>query len=97
MLPEPERGWKYGMKTAVFRHSIFINGRKTSLSLEDEFWYGLLEIAVYKKMSVPKLVEQIDDERKTDNLSSAIRIFVFNYFRARIGKQKLRAARRKKR
>ena len=68
------------MKTAVFRHSIFFKGRKTSVSLEDEFWNGLREISVYKKMSVPKLVEQIDDTRKIINLSSAIRLFVLIIF-----------------
>ena len=73
MLPVPERGWKYGMKTAVFTTLIFINGRKTSLSLEDELSYGLLEIAVHKKMSVPELVGQIDDKRKIDNLSTSCR------------------------
>jgi predicted DNA-binding ribbon-helix-helix protein len=76
------------MKTAVIKRSIMIGGQKTSISLEDEFWYGLLEIAVYKKMTVPMLVERIDDRRKTVNLSSAIRIFVFNYFKARDGKRK---------
>lgn len=76
------------MKTAVIKRSITIGRRKTSISLEDEFWYGLLEIAVYKKMTVPTLVERIDDRRKTVNLSSAIRIFVFNYFKARDGKRK---------
>jgi predicted DNA-binding ribbon-helix-helix protein len=76
------------MKTAVIKRSIMIGGQKTSISLEDEFWYGLLEIAVYKKMTVPMLVERIDDRRKTVNLSSAVRIFVFNDFKARDGKRK---------
>ena len=76
------------MKTAVIKRSITIGGRKTSISLEDEFWYGLLEIAVYKQMTVPTLVKRIDRSRKTVNLSSAIRIFVFNYFKARDGKRK---------
>jgi predicted DNA-binding ribbon-helix-helix protein len=76
------------MKSAVIKRSIFINGKKTSISLENEFWYGLLEIAFYKKLSVPKLVESIDDNRKTINLSSAIRIFTFNYFRRHARKRK---------
>ena len=65
-----------------------IGERKTSVSLEDEFWYGLLEIAVYEQMTVPTLVKRIDHRRKTDNLSSAIRIFVFKYFKSRDGKRK---------
>lgn len=70
------------MKTAVIKRSIEISGKKTGISLEDEFWYGLLEIAAYKKTAVPALVEQINNRRKIINLSSAIRIFVFNYFQA---------------
>ena len=82
------------MKTAVLKRSIEINGKKTSISLEDEFWYGLLEIATYKKMAVPALVEQIDNRRKIINLSSAIRIFVFNYFRGPARKRRRRRAKR---
>jgi len=78
------------MKSAVIKRSIFINAKKTSISLENEFWYGLLEIALYKKMSVPELVERIDDTRKTINLSSAIRIFVFKYFRRHPRRRKAR-------
>ena len=67
------------MKSAVRKHSIYINRRKTSVSLEDDFWFGLLEIAVVKKTTVPALVARIDHNRKTVNLSSAIRMFVFRY------------------
>ena len=83
------------MKTAVIKRSIFFNAKKTSISLEDEFWYGLLEIALYKKIPVPELVERIDRKRKTINLSSAIRIFVFNYFRRHHRGRKSRGAKRR--
>ncbi|HMJ50042.1 MAG TPA: ribbon-helix-helix domain-containing protein [Burkholderiales bacterium] len=75
------------MKTAVLKRSIKINGKKTSISLEDEFWYGLLEIAAYQKIAVPALVEKINNRRAIINLSSTIRIFVFNYFRRPVGKR----------
>ena len=68
-------------KSAVIKRSIFINSHKTSVSLENEFWHGLHEIADQKHTAVNTLVEQIDRLRDTCNLSSAIRIFVFNYFR----------------
>jgi predicted DNA-binding ribbon-helix-helix protein len=63
--------------TAVIKRSIFINGHKTSVSLEDEFWRGLHEIARLNNVPVTRLVEQIDQERNNINLSSAIRVFVF--------------------
>jgi predicted DNA-binding ribbon-helix-helix protein len=83
------------VKTTVIKRSIIISGRKTSISLEDEFWYGLLEIAAYKKMTVPALVGRLDKRRKTINLSSVIRIFVFRYFRK--ARQKPRRAPQNKR
>jgi predicted DNA-binding ribbon-helix-helix protein len=82
------------MKSAVRKHSIYINRRKTSVSLEDDFWFGLLEIAVIRKNTVPALVARIDGNRKTVNLSSAIRMFVLKYFKA--GGQR-KSSRRKKR
>ena len=70
------------MKTAVIKRSIFINGRKTSVSLENEFRIGLHEIAKARKTTAAKLVGEIDRQRTTVNLSSAIRIYVYNYFRS---------------
>ena len=69
-------------RSAVIKRSILINSRKTSVSLENEFWHGLREIADEEHTTVPVLVEQISRSRDTCNLSSAIRIFVYNHFRA---------------
>ena len=68
-------------KSAVVRRSILINSHKTSVSLENDFWLGLREIAEHKRITVPVLVEQIDRSRDTPNLSSAIRVFVYSHFR----------------
>ena len=65
-------------KSAVIKRSILINGHKTSVSLENEFWRGLHDVARSKNVPVAKLVEQIDRDRDNVNLSSAIRVFVFN-------------------
>jgi predicted DNA-binding ribbon-helix-helix protein len=68
-------------KSAVIRRSILINSHKTSVSLENDFWFGLREIADHEHISIPRLVERIDRSRDTCNLSSAIRVFVLNRFR----------------
>ncbi len=65
----------------IVKRSIIRNGHKSSVSLEDQFWDGLCEIAKSKKLSASKLVEEIDHRRTSDNLSSAIRIFVLEYYR----------------
>jgi predicted DNA-binding ribbon-helix-helix protein len=56
-------------------------GHKTSVSLEDAFWQGLKEIASRRKMSGSALIGQVDAQRGDGNLSSAIRLFVLDYFR----------------
>ena len=66
------------MKTAVIKR----NGCKTSVSLENEFWEALREIAGRENIALSTLVEQINQHRNNINLSSAIRVFVFNHFRA---------------
>jgi predicted DNA-binding ribbon-helix-helix protein len=75
------------MKSAVIKRSIVLNGHKTSVSLENEFWEGLREIAIRENTSLAVLVGQIDHDRDTCNLSSSLRVFVFNHFRARLGAQ----------
>ena len=54
-----------------------IAGHATSVSLEAEFWQGLCDIAVARRMSVAALVAAIDAQRN-GNLSSAIRLFVLD-------------------
>ena len=65
-------------KSAVIKRSILINGRKTSVSLENEFWRGLHDVARSTNAPLAKLVDQIDRDRDNVNVSSAIRVFVFN-------------------
>jgi predicted DNA-binding ribbon-helix-helix protein len=69
------------MKTAVIKRSIKIGGRKSAVSLEDTFWTALKEIAQSRRMTLTELVASIAATRNRGNLSSAIRVFVLEYFR----------------
>jgi predicted DNA-binding ribbon-helix-helix protein len=69
------------MKSVVIKRSMLINGRKTSVSLENEFWDALHEIADRGNIALSAVVGQIDRDRDNINLSSAIRVFVFNHLR----------------
>ena len=71
------------MKSPVVKRSIMIAGHKTSVSLEDAFWRGLKEIALARHVTVSDLIAAIDDERRSGNLSSAIRLFVLDFYRTR--------------
>jgi predicted DNA-binding ribbon-helix-helix protein len=79
------------MKSVIIKRSIVLNGHKTSVSLENEFWEGLRQIADTQKSKVSALVQRIDRERTNRNLSSAIRIFVFNHFRERLANERAAA------
>jgi predicted DNA-binding ribbon-helix-helix protein len=72
------------MKSPVVKRSIVIAGHKTSVSLEDAFWKGLKEIAGGREMTLSDLVAAIDSERQHGNLSSAIRLFVLDFYRQQL-------------
>jgi predicted DNA-binding ribbon-helix-helix protein len=69
------------VKSQVVKRSIVIAGHKTSISLEDAFWEGLKEIAGKRNMGLSNLVAVVDSERQHGNLSSAIRLFVLDFYR----------------
>jgi predicted DNA-binding ribbon-helix-helix protein len=73
------------MKSLVVKRSIVIAGHKTSVSLEDAFWKGLKEIASGRDLTLSEMVSAIDSGRPNGNLSSAIRLFVLDHYRAMIG------------
>ncbi|MFZ0844931.1 MAG: ribbon-helix-helix domain-containing protein [Pseudolabrys sp.] len=76
------------MKSPVVKRSIVIAGHKTSVSLEDAFWKGLKEIANGQDLTLSDLVASIDTDRRHGNLSSAIRLYVLDHYRAQIGDQR---------
>jgi predicted DNA-binding ribbon-helix-helix protein len=69
------------MKSLIVKRSVVIAGHKTSVSLEDAFWKSLKEIARSTSMNLSDLIAAIDSERNHTNLSSAIRLFVLNFYR----------------
>jgi predicted DNA-binding ribbon-helix-helix protein len=71
------------MKSPVVKRSMVIAGRKTSVSLEDTFWKGLKEIAKGRHLPLSAVVVEINRSGR-GNLSSSIRTFVFDHFRAQI-------------
>ena len=71
------------MKSLVVKRSVAIAGRKTSISLEYDFWAALKEIARGREQRLSDLVGRIDAERSAGNLSSAVRLFVLEHFRSK--------------
>ena len=72
------------MKSPVVKRSIVVAGHKTSVSLEDAFWKCLKDIAGHRDVTLSDLVASIDSDRRHGNLSSAIRLFVLEFYRNQI-------------
>jgi predicted DNA-binding ribbon-helix-helix protein len=70
------------MRNGIRKRSVVISGRKTSVSVEDEFWCGLKEIAFARNIKLGILVSEIDSTRQHANLSSAIRLFVLDFYQS---------------
>jgi predicted DNA-binding ribbon-helix-helix protein len=69
------------MAPAHNKHSLTIARHRTSVSLEDEFWNALNNIARSDGKSVAALIGEIDKRRPTmqtrqPSLSAAIRLYV---------------------
>jgi predicted DNA-binding ribbon-helix-helix protein len=71
------------MKSPVEKRSVVVGGHKTSVSLEAAFWTGMKEIAAIRHATLSELVGEIDAGRNQGNLSSAIRLFVLDYYQSR--------------
>src|SRR5438309_1650187 len=80
-----DRHGRCAVKSPVVKRSIVIARHKTSVSLEDAFWSGLKDIAASRNVTLSELVASIDTDRRQGNLSSAIRLFVLDYYRALAG------------
>src|SRR3981189_769379 len=78
------------MKSPVVKRSIVLAGHKTSVSLEDAFWKGLKEIAGGRHMTLSDLVGAIDAQRQHGNLSSALRLFVLDFYRSQVSDKESR-------
>ena len=72
------------MKSLVVKRSIVVSGHKTSVSLEDAFWNGMKEIASGRNLTLSDLITAVDSERQQGNLSSAIRLFVLDFYRNQV-------------
>ncbi len=60
----------------LVKHSVTIAGHRTSISLEPIFWDALRAAAAERDVALNALIAEIDEARTT-NLSSALRVWLF--------------------
>lgn len=71
------------MSEGIVKRSVAIAGHRTSVSLEEPFWDELKRMAQERQMSLNGLIADIDARRARTNLSSAIRLEILAYLKAR--------------
>ena len=65
------------------KRSFAIKGHRTSISMEAPFWEALQQAAGLEKSTLAGLVAVIDENRGDAGLSSAVRVWILDYFRKR--------------
>ena len=75
--PTPVDSGSAQLGAGVVKRSLVIAGHRTSISLENAFWRELKVLAKKRSQSINALVAEIDVSRGPANLSSAIRVFLF--------------------
>jgi predicted DNA-binding ribbon-helix-helix protein len=75
--PDSVRGRSIHPDFGIVKRSLVIAGHRTSISLEEPFWRELKALAKRRTQSINALVAEIDSNRGRANLSSAIRVFLF--------------------
>lgn len=77
-LLDPKQGATLG------RHSVVIEGHRTSISIEDAFWQALKQLCQDDQISLNQRITEIDAARQ-GNLSSALRLYVLARLQERQG------------
>ena len=72
------------MKSQIVKRSFVIAGQKKTISLEAAVWSSLQEIAAYQDVTLLPLLTNIASMEYQGNLSSAIRLFVLNFYREQL-------------
>jgi predicted DNA-binding ribbon-helix-helix protein len=68
----------------IITRTLLLDGEETELSLETAFWDALMLVADDQRSSVSAMIELASDGTEARDLSSAVRLFVLDYYRRRM-------------
>ena len=69
--------------SSLVMRNVVVAGQRTSVRLEPVMWSSLREIAAREGMSVHGLVTRISRRNAATGLTSAIRVYIVEYYRSR--------------
>ncbi len=67
------------MKVGLVSRTVAIDGRRTSLKLEQVLWEALGEISESEGLTVHELISLVDHHRHNESRTSAVRAFIVTY------------------
>ena len=82
-MPANDTPGRMQPNTRPQKRSFAIKGHRTSISMEAPFWEALQQAANLEETSLAGLVAGIDATRGEAGLSSAVRVWILDYFRRR--------------
>ena len=69
------------MRTKLISKNVTINGRRTSLRLEQASWEAMNDICQCERLTLHELCSLIENRRQGASRTSAVRAFIVTYFR----------------
>lgn len=66
---------------ALVCRNVNVNGRRTSLRMEEDMWTALVDVAERAGCGIPSLVSMIDRNRVDITLTSAVRVTILTFYR----------------
>ena len=63
----------------LINRNIRVNGRRTSIRLEPEFWAGLADIAQRERVTIDRLCTEVDRGAGKLSRTAAVRVFIMSY------------------
>ncbi len=67
--------------SSLVTHTVFVGPRRTSVRLEPAMWAALNDVARRRRVTRNDLVAEIDRTRTASGLTSAIRVYVVEFYR----------------
>ncbi len=80
------------MRSRLVNRNIVAKRGRSSMRLEPEIWVALQEICQRERIGLGDLVQRVEAADAEGGRTSAVRIFVFQYFRAAATEEGHRAA-----
>jgi len=79
-FPETHCNYREKEDVMLLCKNVVVNGRRTSMRLEREVWNALSESCKEQNISLNTLCSQIEKSKDKRGLSSAMRVYAFNYY-----------------